>query len=94
MMRLILSMLNVWSSSKEKSIVPSNAGSSSGSCIDSMYGCFKASSMVILVAGFRSNILSKRSRASGGAVGKSSDKGTFSLTGRELMYLRAYSLEI
>jgi hypothetical protein len=49
---------------------------------------------VILVFGFRSSILSRRSWASFGKLGNISWRGTFSLVGKDSMYFRAYSFDI
>ena len=91
---LSFSTVNEWSSSNEKSIFPSNSGSSSGSCIDSRKGWAKASSTFSLLNGFRSSILSKRSRASFGYPGKISSRGTLGLDGNDSMYFKAYSFVI
>lgn len=73
---------------------PSNTGSSSSSCIDSKKGCSSAYSTVIRLSGFKSSILSSKSRASAGKVGKSSCKGTFSFTGSDSIYFKAYSFDM
>ena len=91
---LTFSKFKFWSSSNVKSMAPSKLGSSSGSCIVSRNGCMRASSTVILLLGFKSSILSRRSRHSGLPAGNNSIKGTLSLTGSDSMYLRAYSLDI
>jgi len=91
---LTFSKVKFISSSKLKSIVPVKVGSSSGSCILSKNGWFNASSIRTLVCGFKSNILSNKSKASLGVVGNNSSRGTLPLEGKDSMYLRAYSFEI
>ena len=89
-----MSNVNDESSSNEKSIFPSNTGSSSGSCIDSKKGWAKASSTLILVAGFRSSILSNKSTVSFVCPGKYSINGVLAFWGKDSIYLRAYSFVI
>ena len=82
------------SSSKEKSIAPTKAGSSSGSCIASMKGWLNASSTVILLRGLRSSILFNKSNASAGDPGNISERGIAGYGGRDSMYFKAYSFVI
>lgn len=84
-------MFRVGSSSKLKSILPSNYGSSSSSCIDSKNGWHNASSTYILVSGFKSNMRSSKSKARDGIPGNKSSNGTLLLGGRDSMYFKANS---
>ena len=89
-----LSKVKEESDSNEKSIFPSNTGSSSGSCIDSKNWWANASSTLILLVGLRSSILSNKSTVSLVYPGKYSSKGVLAFDGKDSIYLRAYSLVI